>query len=139
MSIKKSILSRISDWLTSRRKRYPITNEEAAKIIRNFVNGTSTYDYEWDDFTCFIYENPDVNLALQLCWYFEGLYPARHNREYCGAEAFPYFIAVADLLEAGQLHSFANDETLQSFKPKTPKVPEELLQKIQEALTPLNP
>jgi len=93
-------------------------NDEAAKIIRDFVNSISSQGpHEWDDFESVRHKNPDTDLAKHLCWYFARLYPPRKGKaEYCAPEAMPYFIAVAKCLESGQLHPFANATTIGALK-----------------------
>jgi len=73
--------------------------EDAAGIIKRFTLGGGKNPYEWDDFESITEDNPDVNLAIHLCWHYAGKYPARRPTEYCGQEAREYFLGIAYALE----------------------------------------
>lgn len=75
------------------------TAERAAEIIRKFATDRTDDPYEWDDFETQNEENPVVDLAIRLCWHFAARFPGSNEREYCGPEAVPWFLAVANALE----------------------------------------
>jgi hypothetical protein len=80
------------------------TNNDAANIIRKFANGTSSHPYEWDDFETQNEENPEADIALELCWYFANKYPANQKTQYCGEIALAFFLKIADALEKNRFH-----------------------------------
>lgn len=90
-------------------------NEEAAIMIRRFVAGT-TKDYEWDEFEVIEEENPDVNLAIHICWYFAKIYPSQKEHEYCDSFADKYFLAVADSLEKGCFSGMNHSKLIDQIK-----------------------
>ena len=91
------------------------SNEAGANVIRRFIRGHGD-PYEWDDFETVNEENPDVDLAIRLCWYFAAIFPAKSPTEYCANEASPYFLAVADALEKGFLGTLDSVEVVKSLK-----------------------
>lgn len=98
------------------RARYFWPNGRAASVIRDFARGTQKNPYAWDAFESVTHTNTDVDLALRLCWYFASRYPAQSETEYCANEAIPYFLAIADALEQGVLHSCNCAETVAALK-----------------------
>lgn len=92
----KNLIQKLKNYLG---KGKYTTNEEAAAIIRRFVNGSSGDPYEWDDFETQNEENPAAEIALELCWYFANRYPAGSRTEYCDQKAVPFFLKIADALE----------------------------------------
>jgi hypothetical protein len=89
---------------------------DAAKIIRRFVHNELTYPYEWDDFETITEDNPDVAIALNLCWYFANKYPERTPAEYCSEDAFPYFLAVAEALERNLFSELDHRQVIESLR-----------------------
>jgi hypothetical protein len=89
--------------------------KEAAEIIRRFVSGNSD-EYEWDDFETANQENPQVELAILLCWYFAAKFPARNSTEYCDPQADRYFLRIADALERGFLKEIEFEKVKQELK-----------------------
>lgn len=77
------------------------TNKEAASIIRRFVKGTCG-PYEWDDLESINQTNPEVEIAINLCWYYATKFPAANKTEYCGRIADKFFLRIADALEEGR-------------------------------------
>ena len=91
------------------------TNENAAAIIRRFIHGTGD-PYEWDDFESVDHTNPDVDLAIKLCWFFAGEFPAKKPTEYCDQRADTYFLKIADALENNQFHDMDHEAVKESLK-----------------------
>ena len=56
---------------------------------------------------------------------------SRIYEETYGSDADKYFLSIADLLESGQLHSFANEETILSIK--NDKIPKELMDILESS------
>ena len=132
--LKNSILLNLAAWWSRMFVGTELTPYGAAKTIQEFWDGGGG-DWDWDDFTSLNQSSPEVALGLQLCFFFEGLYPAQHKREYCGQEANPYFRAVAHLLEAGQLRPFIGEETISSLKSRVmPKELGELLESTRKSI-----
>lgn len=77
------------------------TNKEGADIIRRFVKD-AVGPYEWDDFESVNQSNPDVDIAINLCWYYAAKFPAKNKNEYCGSEAVQFFLRIADALQEGR-------------------------------------
>ena len=95
------------------------SNRDAAVIIRNFISGEVTgNEWEWDDFYSIHNSNPDVELALVLCCYYEYLYPSDKPHEYCAKEGADYFLKVADALEQNKFSELDKKGTIQSIKKK---------------------
>lgn len=88
---------------------YHTSNTEGAALIRRFVEG-NIGPYEWDDFETHIELNPEVDLAIRLCWFFAGRFPSTRATEYCAREADQYFLRVADALERGHLRNLDIDK-----------------------------
>lgn len=97
MLLIHGVLDRIRRVLLGRKYT---SRKEGADTIRKFVHGTSS-DYEWDDFESIEEDNPEVDLAIRLCWFVATKFPARRKTEYCAPEALPYFLRIADALENG--------------------------------------
>jgi len=91
------------------------TNEDAAAIIRRFVYGTSD-QYEWDDFETQNEMNPEVDLAIHLCWYFAGEFPAKKPTEYCGRGADKHFLRIAEALEKGSFAKLDHEAIKKSLQ-----------------------
>lgn len=89
------LIQKIKDLLSG--AKYT-SNQDAAEIIRRFVKGNGGL-YEWDDFETTREKNPDVELALHLCWYFARKYPPQDSTAYCGQKACSYFLRIAEALE----------------------------------------
>jgi len=113
------------------------SNDEAAAIIRRFVlndpNTDTLNPYEWDDFWSDAHTNPDVHAAWAVLSVYESRFPSQRKHNFCGEEAFPYFIATANLLEHGLIHvknisevDFVNDEMPPKMK--------ELLELVEDAV-----
>ena len=77
------------------------TNTNAAAIIRRFVAGAGD-PYEWDGLESIDQTNPDVDIAINLCWYYAAKFPAANEKEYCGRNADKFFLRIADALEEGR-------------------------------------
>ncbi len=90
--------------------------KDAAEIIRRFAHDKPSHPYEWDDFESVEEKNPEVRLALHLCWHFAGEYPSEKPTEYCGEGATPYFLAIADALDKGLLHSVDHQTIIEALK-----------------------
>jgi hypothetical protein len=98
---------KIKDFLN---KRKYTTNEDAGAIIRGFVLGTlGTWD--WDDFATVKENNPDADLAIQLCWFFIDEFPPENL-----TEAMPYFLKVADALESSKFANLDHGKVKESLK-----------------------
>jgi hypothetical protein len=117
----RSPVRAIADFF--RRSQY-VSNDVAADVIRGFANGTSRDPGDWDDLESTNHSNHDVDLAVRLCWHFASQYPARKSTEYCAKEAMPYFLAVAEALEKGMLHSLNYAETVARLEQN--QVPDEV-------------
>ena len=92
------------------RQNQYVSNDLAVKIIRDFANGAQKDPYAWDDLETTNHSNPEVELAVRVCWYYAGEYPAKTTTEYCGEEAKPYFLAVANALENGKVRAMQYSE-----------------------------
>jgi hypothetical protein len=101
-----------------------VSNDVAASIIRGFASATLRDSYEWDDLEMANHSNPDVDLAVRLCWHFASLYPAQKSSEYCAKEAMPCFLAVANALEKGLPHLLDHAEIVKLLKQD--KLPDEV-------------
>jgi len=88
------------------------TNKDAAEIIRRFVNGTSRNPYEWDDFESIKENNPDVNLAIRLCWFFANRFPSDVPTKYCSQKANLFFLKIAEALENNKFQNMDYEETI---------------------------
>jgi len=113
------IIKKIKDFFN---KGKYTTNEDAAAIIRGFVRGTAD-SYEWDDFETQNELNPDVDIAINLCWFFAGQFPPEKPTEYCSRGADEYFLRIADALENGSFGRLDHKEIRKSLQknilPKT--------------------
>jgi hypothetical protein len=103
--------------------------EIAAGYIEAFVHGTLRDPYSWDDFETIPHENPEVDLALNLCWWAAKNNPARHDKEYMAPSGAPYFLKIAALLRTGALEPFVNHKRDEILKGNIPK---ELLTLLME-------
>ena len=114
-------------WMATifHRSQY-VTDEVAVSIIRGFIENRMRNPGDWDDLETVTHSNPAVKLAVFLCWYYAGEFPPRHENEYCAPQANPYFLAVADALEKGFLHSEKQAEWIELLEKKPMKLPEDL-------------
>ena len=93
------------------------SNRDAAAIIHNLIFGEATEnEWEWDDFYSIQNTNPDVEIALALCWYFEELYPSSKPHEYCAKEGADCFLKIANALEQNKFSKLDKEKTIQSIK-----------------------
>ena len=60
--------------------------------------------------------NPEVDLAINLCWFFAGEFPAEKPTEYCGRGADQYFLRIADALENGSFAKLDYEAIKKSLK-----------------------
>ena len=96
------------------------TNAEAAKVIRNFVATEGEDDlcerdpWAWDDLENNDGSNPDVFVALILCYQYAERFPSTDPHKYCGDEAMPYFLEIAHELENNEL-SVANVDEVKAI------------------------
>ena len=108
------------------KRKPPFTpSEVAAGYIEAFVNNNLKDPYSWDDFESAPEANPEVNLAIRLCWFVAGTFPARHNREYMSPEADPYFKRIAQLLRDGKLSDYTDldlEQVQKGFMPEELKL-----------------
>jgi hypothetical protein len=120
-----------------------VSNESAARIIRGFVNGTQRNDGDWDDLESVNHSNPEVSLAIDLCKNYAESYPPTRDSEYCGANASPYFLAIADVLEEGLLAPMIERDSKNCRHPHTTSqvhsvaIEELLVNRTQEYLKPV--
>jgi len=103
-------------WFTS--------NEVAAGYIEAFANDTLNDPYSWDDFETGPEQNPEVKLAIRLCWFIANKFPERHHGEYMNPEGKPYFKKIAQLLRDGMLFDYKD---LDLEKARRGDMPEQLL------------
>ena len=99
-------------------------NEVAAGYIEAFANDTLNDPYSWDDFESGPEQNPEVELAIRLCWCIANRFPQRHHREYMNPDGKPYFKKIAQLLRGGELSDYKN---LDLEKVQRGDLPERLL------------
>ncbi len=91
------------------KRKPPYTPSEiAAGYIEAFANDNLQDPYAWDDFELAPEGNAEVILAIRLCWYVAGEFPARHDREYMAPEGKPYFRKIAKLLRKGKLAEYSS-------------------------------
>ncbi|WP_372845269.1 hypothetical protein [Pontiella sp.] len=91
------------------RGKPPFTSSEvAAGYIEAFANDNLKDPYAWDDFELAPEANPEVNLAIRLCWFIAGTFPARTNSEYMNPDGKVYFKRIAQLLRDGVLTEYKN-------------------------------
>lgn len=89
------------------KRKPPFTpNEVAAGYIEAFANDTLNDPYSWDDFESAPEANPEVELAIRLCWYVANRFPERHHHEYMHPDGKPYFKRIAQLLRDGVLSDY---------------------------------
>jgi len=126
-----SIIQRIKDWWHY--SKYT-TNQEAAEIIRRLVHHELADPYEWDDFESVEDENPEVNLALNLCWYFANKYPEATPAEYCGKEALPYFLMIAEALEKNLFRDLNHKEIIETMRgDELPDIVKNILESVEKS------
>jgi hypothetical protein len=111
----RQLIQKVKNWWN--RGKFT-SNENAAAIIRRFIQGGDD-PYEWDDFETIEEKNPDVALALELCWFFANWFPSRHSTEYCNPKAFPYFLKIADALEKNGFSDLNHNGIKESLRRKT--------------------
>jgi hypothetical protein len=107
MKIINSVISKIKEIFT---KGKYTTNTDAVAIIRRFANRTLLSPYEWDDFETQNEDNPEVDIAIKLIWFFASSYPDPKTGEYCDQKAYPFFFKIADALENGEFKNVSSDE-----------------------------
>jgi len=79
------------------------SNHEAAAVIKRLVDAECVENpYEWDDLYSIRNQNPQVNLALALCHYYENKFPSSATNEYCDEQGLVYFRKIANALENGR-------------------------------------
>jgi len=130
MRMDNRLYQRLTNFLSG---SCSMKNVEASNIIRRFVKGESQHRWEWDDFSSVRHTNPDVELALTLCWYYEGLYPSENPHEYCADEGALYFLKIADALEAGRFTKLKHKESIKSIKNKI--IPDEIKETLRKPRT----
>lgn len=116
----KSLVMKIKSFCS--RSQF-ITNKDAAEIIRRFAKGTSS-PYEWDDLESINQSNPDVDIAINLCWYYAAKFPAANKTEYCERAADKYFLKIADALEQG--HFAGMDRAAMKYDLQSGRLPDPL-------------
>lgn len=99
------------------------SNKDAANIIKRFVHRVDK-KYEWDDFESITETNPNVRLALYLCWYFANLYPInnfceKHNPDNLSSRALDCYLKVADALENDRFNVLDQKAVIESLKKNT--------------------
>lgn len=118
------------------KKKKPFTPSEiAAGYIEAFANDNLKDPYAWDDFELAPEANPEVLLAIRLCWFIAGTFTARNNREYMNPGGEPYFKKIAQLLREGALSDYTHLDIEEVKKGDMPKelqmlldIPNELLE-----------
>jgi len=108
----KFFIKKVKNFLLGRKYT---ENKDAAEIIRRFVHGTGD-QYEWDDFETISENNPDVDLAIELCLFFAGEFPATNKNEYCDKQADPYFLKIAEALENSKFQDLDLEAVKDSLK-----------------------
>ena len=91
------------------------TNEQAADIIRRFVDGSGS-PYEWDDFESQKENNPEAAIALELCIFFAKKFPGDETGLFCNEKALSYFLKIADTLEKCCFKDIDLEETKKSLR-----------------------
>jgi len=102
--------------------------EIGAGYIEAFANSNLKDPYSWDDFESVEHSNPEVKLALYLCWWACNRHVARHDNEYMAPSGAAVFLKIASLLRSGELKEFINltkDDVL------TGKMPTSLLVRLE--------
>ena len=96
-------------------------SEVAAGYIEAFANDNLKDPYAWDDFELAPEANPEVLLAIRLCWFIAGTFTARNAREYMSPEGKPYFKNIARLLRDGALSDYTDLDLEEVKKGVMPK------------------
>jgi hypothetical protein len=117
----------VSAFAFFKSKRNYTPNEIAAGYIEAFVNGTLRDPYSWDDFETIPDENPEVDLALHLCWMIARQHQPRHDKEYMAPTGKPGFLVVAGLLRSGKLQPFISLDRKEVLEGNIPKPLSDLL------------
>ena len=124
-NILKNTFRKLNDWWF---KGKFTTNEQAANIIRRLVDNNFNYPLEWDDFESLEENNPEADIALELCIFFAKKFPGNMTALYCNEKALPYFLKIADMLEKNCFQDIDPEETRKSLR--NGEIPGNLRQKL---------